>query len=82
MTFKTWIKQFHGEDSTLGDLAEDIQRDNNFPSTNRLEKMLSHLIAQNACSDCIREFSGAYIEYMTGEVNRLTEKYIGEAVNW
>ena len=80
MTFRTWIKRFQGEDSPLSDLADDIQRDNNFPSTNRLEKMLSYLIAHNACTDCIKEFAGAYIEYMTAEVNRLTEKYIGEAV--
>ena len=80
MTFKRWIKQFQGEDSPLGDLAEDIHRDKNFPCTNRYEKMISYLISRNACMDCIREFSGAYIEYITGEINRLTEKYIGEAV--
>lgn len=42
--------------------------------------MISHLINHNACEDCIREFAGAYIEYMTEEINRLTEKYMDEAV--
>ena len=80
MTFKTWIKQFQGEDSPLGDLAEDIDRDKSFPYTDRYEKMISHLVNHNACEECIREFSGAYIEYMTDEVNKCTEKYIDKAV--
>lgn len=80
MTFKTWIKQFQGEDSPLGDLADDIQRDTSFPYTRNFEKMVCHLIAHNACADCIRTFSGAYIEYMTAEINRLTEKYTGEEI--
>lgn len=80
MTFKTWIKQFKGENSPLGDLADDIQRDKNFPATRDFEKMVNYLINHNACDDCIREFAGAYIEYMTGEVNRFTENYTGEAV--
>ena len=80
MTFKTWIKQFQGEDSPLGDLAEDIYRDKSFPCTDKFEKMISYLVSRNACMECIREFSGAYIEYMTCKVNRLTEKYIDEAV--
>lgn len=80
MTFKTWIKQFKGEDSPLGDLAEDIYRDKSFPYTYKFETMIYHLMNHNACDDCIREFSGAYINYIKGEINRLTEKYIGEAV--
>lgn len=80
MTFKTWIKQFRGEDSPIGDLAEDIHRDKSFPCTDRFEKMISYLVNHNACEECIREFSGAYIEYMTDEVNKRTAKYIGEAV--
>ena len=44
MTFKTWIKQFKGENSPLGDLAEDIFRDKSFPYTDKFEKMISHLM--------------------------------------
>jgi len=80
MTFKTWIKQFQGENSPLGDLAEDIYRDRSFPCTDKFEKMISYLVSRNACMECIREFSGAYIEYMTDEVNKRTAKYIDEAV--
>ena len=80
MTFKTWIKQFQGEDTPIGDLADDIQRDKNFPATRDFKKMTSYLINHNACEDCIREFAGAYIEYMTEEINRLTEKHMDEAV--
>lgn len=80
MTFKTWIKQFQGENTPIGDLADDIQRDKNFPATRDFEKMTTYLINHNACDDCIREFAEAYIEYMTGEINRLAEKYIDEAV--
>ena len=80
MTFKTWIKQFKGEDSPIGDLAEDIHRDKSFPCTDRFDKMISYLVNHNACEECIREFSGAYIEYMTDEVNKRTAKYIDEAV--
>ena len=80
MSFKTWIKQFQGEDSPLGDLAEDIDRDKSFPCTDKFEKMISHLVNHNACEECIREFSEAYIEYMTDEVNKCTEKYIDKAV--
>ena len=80
MTFKTWIKQFKGENSPLGDLAEDIFRDKSFPYTDKFEKMISYLVSHNACEECIREFSGAYAEYMPGKINTITEKYIGEAV--
>ena len=53
MTFKTWIKQFKGEDSPLGDLAEDIYRDKSFPYTYKFETMIYHLMNHNACDDCI-----------------------------
>ena len=31
MNFNSWIKQFLNEDSPYGDLARDIQRDQDFP---------------------------------------------------
>lgn len=42
-SFKKWIKQFIGEDSEIGDLADDIYRDNEFPSSKKFEDHLRYL---------------------------------------
>lgn len=43
MQFKEWIKRHEGRDTPLGDLANDIRRDHNFPETGSYEEIYSYL---------------------------------------
>lgn len=38
VTFKSWIAEFKGVDLPIGDYANDIARDKNFPDTEDLQK--------------------------------------------
>ena len=67
MTFKTWIKQFKGDDTPFGDLAGDIKMDKAFPSTKKFEKIATHLIRNSACSGALDTFAEAYMQYFVEE---------------
>lgn len=42
-TFKKWMLKFMGVDLPIGDLAEDISRDPDFPDTDYFGDILDHL---------------------------------------
>ncbi|WHX50523.1 YozE family protein [Paenibacillus woosongensis] len=42
-TFKNWIANFNGVDLPIGDLAQDISRDPNFPDSEDREELRSYL---------------------------------------
>ena len=67
MTFKTWIKEFRGHDSAIGDLADDINRDKEFPSSKKFEKIAEYLISKRACSGAIDAFTKAFMQYFLEE---------------
>nr|DAY56189.1 MAG TPA: YozE [Caudoviricetes sp.] len=48
VTFKSWIAEFKGVDLPIGDYANDIARDKNFPDTEDLQKILDYLTFHNA----------------------------------
>ena len=66
-TFRVWIRQFDGDNTAFGDLADDIKDDRNFPKINDYDEILSYLKRKNACSACIDTVKTAWMQY--GEVN-------------
>lgn len=69
MTFKEWLIRHKGEDSPLGDLAEDVALDKDFPSDNSKEAILDHLTGANvhACREAIETFKRAWSSYRAYE---------------
>ena len=65
MTFKEWVIRHKGEESPLGDLADDISRDRNFPEENTKEAIMLHLtsVAVHACPEAVEEFKHAWVSY-------------------
>ena len=62
-TFKAWVKKFRGEDSPLGDLADDIAADKKFPYSTSYHSMRSHLKTSGACFEALQTFDEAYRRY-------------------
>ena len=69
-TFKAWIKQFKGAHSPLGDLADDIINDKDFPKSNGY-KTLREYFGNNAAAET---FEKAW-KYYKGEVDTETAHY-------
>ena len=67
MTFKTWMKQYRGDDTPFGDLAGDIKRDESFPSSKKFEKNADHFISQRACHEAMETFAEAFLQYFMEE---------------
>lgn len=42
-TFKTWIVNFKGINLPIGDLADDVSRDANFPEEDCFDEILEHI---------------------------------------
>lgn len=62
-TFRIWIKQYIGESTPLGDLAEDIIDDSTFPRKNNHDTILEYLHDQNAIQNAIITFESAWKLY-------------------
>jgi uncharacterized protein YozE (UPF0346 family) len=62
-SFKTWIKKFQNDDSPLGDLAQDIRVDKEFPSFCSKNRLMSYLMSKNACDEALTVFEKAYEAY-------------------
>lgn len=45
-TFKTWIVRFKGVDLPIGDLADDVARDPEFPEEDYFDEILDHISAK------------------------------------
>ena len=66
MSFYEWlIKKYAGVDNWIGDLAEDAQRDRDFPRALRdREPILRYLCMKHACSGCLEAFKTAFRRYV------------------
>ena len=69
MNFKEWITKFENLQTPYGDLARDIQADNNFIDSNDVEEIEYYLIQQNACVDCINVLHQVHTEYQEAHNN-------------
>lgn len=65
MTFKEWIIRHKGKDTPLGNLADDVSRDKDFPEENTKEAILDHLtgFTTRACPEAVDEFKHAWKSY-------------------
>lgn len=63
MNFKEWILQYVGENSAIGDLANDISNDVNFPDLNSKEDIENYLESQGACYSAMATFNEAWMRY-------------------
>ena len=62
-TFYTWLIKQENRNDPVGDLATDINRDENLPKKKNKKSLLDHLYNSGACFDCIDAFEEAWIEY-------------------
>lgn len=63
MTFKSWIKKYKGQNSPIGDLANDIIIDKSFPSSASYDTILTYLESLNAFDGAIDAFKEAWKIY-------------------
>lgn len=56
MTFKKWSEKFITEQTIFGDIASDIDKDFNFPSTNDRKIVFNYLNKMNAAPQVIDVF--------------------------
>ena len=67
MTFYDWmIRNYEGENSPRGDLADDMKRDKEFTnsSPNTEDWIRWHLFLNNACRECIDAFKDCWKIYV------------------
>jgi uncharacterized protein YozE (UPF0346 family) len=70
MTFKIWLRRFKDDDSELGEFANEIIADPDFPRTRRLGMLVEYLFAKDVGLDVIRLFYEAYQEYYFVQVKK------------
>lgn len=65
MTFYAWLMKNHrGEDTPLGDLANDMRRESkSFPRATGYRRNRIYLELRNATIGCLDAFEEAWIEY-------------------
>lgn len=69
--FYRWLKKQKERDDPIGDLANDVLRDDSFPiETNSFKLIKRHLIFKRACDEAIQAFDEAFDEFRTRITNR------------
>lgn len=66
LCFRSWIiERYIKADSPRGDLARDIMRDINFPSTYAYDEMINYMkyIRWGTCKEALETFRAAYKSY-------------------
>ena len=63
MSFKTWLLENHlGEDTRIGDLAEDVKQDEEFPVTDEFEDLYYYIeYKPGSCQDAAIALMAAYV---------------------
>ncbi|WNX84394.1 YozE family protein [Agathobaculum sp. NTUH-O15-33] len=73
-TFKTWILNFRGVDLPIGDLANDISKDPDFPEEDYFDEILSHVSQKSHNdSDVVETFVLAWSYYLASKDNSRPE---------
>lgn len=63
-SFKTWILKFKNVDLPIGDLANDISHDKNFPNIANKQEIYNYLVSKHACDEAIETFEHAWEYYI------------------
>ena len=67
-TFKTWILNFQGVNLPIGDLADDVARDPDFPEEDYFGEILRHINLKSHNDDIIAEtFILAWSYYLSSK---------------
>ena len=67
-TFKTWIVCFKGVDLPIGDLANDIAKDEDFPDEDYFQEIWDHISSKcKANSDILETFALAWNYYLASK---------------
>lgn len=66
-TFKTWIVRFKDVDLPIGDLANDILRDSEFPDEDDFGVILEHIYDKTRDSEVIEAFALAWNFYQASK---------------
>jgi len=74
ITFYTWLKKFHSQENSLGDLSRDAVRDPNFPRTRNYDVLLEHLKFSNASDNALDAFQKAFSFYQKDILNNQTNE--------
>ena len=69
MKFSEWLKQFSGQQNSIGDFARDVLRDRTAPALNSRQEWRLHLDSRNACDGALDAFELAWKRY-AAEVKR------------
>ena len=69
MKFSEWLKQFSGQQNSIGDLARDVLRDRTASALNSRQDWRLHLNDRNACDGAVDVFERAWKRY-AAEVRR------------
>ena len=70
-TFKTWILKFKGVDLPIGDLANDVSEDSNFPDDDDLSEIYDYLISKHATEPVLDTFVTSWNFYLASNVDPL-----------
>lgn len=63
MTFKKFILHFSKVNLPIGDLANDIEGDKEFPDSNNYTELRNYLELHNACPQALDTFDNAFEYY-------------------
>lgn len=64
MSFRVWLRHFIEDNTAIGDLSRDADRDSIFPTKNDYHAILNHLQNLNACSNAIDTFKTSWSDYL------------------
>lgn len=76
ITFYTWLKQFHDQDNSLGDLSRDVLDDSGFPRTKKYDIILEYLLSLHASDNALETFEESFSVYQRDISNK---KNIGDS---
>lgn len=62
--FVTWLENFKSVDLPIGDLANDVLSDKEFPKKSDKELILNHLRKKHACYEVIKTFEVVWDFYL------------------
>lgn len=67
MNYTEWLKNHKGQETAIGDLADDVLQDRDFPKTNNYEEMRSYLSLKTMDMLVLRTFEDSYTKYLNSK---------------
>lgn len=67
MNYTEWLENYKGRETPIGDLADDVLQDRNFPKTNNYEELHSYLYFKTTDRLVLRTFEDSYTKYLNSK---------------